>query len=178
MFGDRRIYKCDFCSYHSIFAAGVNTLRPRRNEQHFADNIFRRIFFNENACISIKISLKFVPQGPNNNIPALVQIMAWRLPGDKPLSKPMIVSVPTHICVTSPQWVKKTMPTYRGHQVLRPGFVVGWRVSVCLSIHAILVTSLGWRGRYASHGSSWTWGYHRICDHRCTSRLSLWRQWT
>ena len=29
---------------------------------------------------SIKISLKFVPKGPINNIPALVQIMAWRRP--------------------------------------------------------------------------------------------------
>ena len=31
-----------------------NTLRPRRNEQHFADDIFKRIFFNENVWISIK----------------------------------------------------------------------------------------------------------------------------
>ena len=36
-----------------------------------------RIFLNENVRISIKISLKFVPKGPNNNIPALVQMMAW-----------------------------------------------------------------------------------------------------
>ena len=28
--------------------------------------------------ISIKFSLKFVPKGPINNIPALVQTMAWR----------------------------------------------------------------------------------------------------
>ena len=83
----------------------VNTLRPRRNEQHFAD-IFKRIFFNENVWISIKISLNFVPNGPINNIPALVQIMAWRRSGDKPLSEPKMVSLPTHICVTLPQWVK------------------------------------------------------------------------
>ena len=50
----------------------LNTLRPRRNEQHFADDIFKRIFFNENVWISIKISPKFVPKGPINNIPALV----------------------------------------------------------------------------------------------------------
>ena len=31
--------------------------------------------------------------------------MAWRHPGDKPLSEPMMVSLPTHICVTRPQWV-------------------------------------------------------------------------
>ena len=40
-----------------------------------------------------------------NNIPILVQIMAWRRSGDKPLSKPMEVRLPTHICVTRPQWV-------------------------------------------------------------------------
>ena len=49
----------------------INTLRPRRNEQHFADDIFKRIFFNENVWISIKISLEFVPKGPINNIPTL-----------------------------------------------------------------------------------------------------------
>ena len=83
----------------------VNTLRPRRNEQHWADDIFKRIFFNENVWVSIKIWLKFVPKGPINNIPALVRIMAWRRSGDKPLSEPMMVSLPTHICVTRPQWV-------------------------------------------------------------------------
>ena len=57
--------------------------------------------------ISIKISLKFVPRCPISNIPALVQIMDWRRPGDKPLSEPMMVSSLTHICVTWPQWVKR-----------------------------------------------------------------------
>ena len=47
-------------------------------------------------------------RGLINNIPALVQIMAWRRPGDKPLSEPMVVSLLTHICVTRPQWVKVT----------------------------------------------------------------------
>ena len=32
--------------------------------------------------------------------------MASRRPGDKPLSEPMVVRLPTHICVTRPQWVK------------------------------------------------------------------------
>ena len=31
--------------------------------------------------------------------------MAWRRSGDKPLSEPMMVGLPTHICVTRPQWV-------------------------------------------------------------------------
>ena len=83
----------------------INTLRPRQNGHHFADDTFNRIFVNEDVKISIKFSLKFVPKGPINNIPALVQIMAWRRSGDKPLSEPMMVSLLTHICVTRPRWV-------------------------------------------------------------------------
>ena len=94
-------------SHRCFLVSHINTLRPRRNEQHFADDIFKRIFFNEKVWIPIKISLKFVPQGPIDNIPALFQIMAWRRPGDKPLSGPMMVRLPTHICVTRPQWVKR-----------------------------------------------------------------------
>ena len=90
---------------HYSSKAEFNTLRPKQNGRHFADDIFKCIFLNENAWISVKISPKFVPKGPIKNIPALVQIMAWRRPGEKPLSEPM-VSLPTHICVTRPQWVK------------------------------------------------------------------------
>ena len=86
----------------------VNTLRPRQNGRHFTDDTFKRIFLNENVRISINISLKFVPKGLINNISALVQIMAWRRPGDKPLSEAMMESLLTHICVTRPQWVKRS----------------------------------------------------------------------
>ena len=71
----------------------VNTLRPRQNGRRFADDTFKRIFWNETVRISIKISLKFVPKGPIYNNLALVMIMAWRLSGDKPLSEPMMVSL-------------------------------------------------------------------------------------
>ena len=77
--------------YISRWFGLINTLRPRQNGRHFADGTFKCIFFNENVLISLKIPLKFVPRGPINNIPALVQIMAWRRPGDKPLSEPMLV---------------------------------------------------------------------------------------
>ena len=86
---------------HVIF----NTLRPRQNDQHFADDTFKCIFLKENVRTSIEISLKFVPKSPINNIPALFQIMTWRRPGDKPLSEAMMVSLLTHICVARPQWV-------------------------------------------------------------------------
>ena len=83
----------------------LNTLRPRQNGRHLADDIFKQIFLNENVWILIKISLKFIPNCPINNIPTLVQIMAWGQPGNKPLSEPMRVSLLTHIWVTQPQWV-------------------------------------------------------------------------
>ena len=96
-----------------LAATLFNTLRPRQNGCRFADDTFKRIFLNENVRISIKISLKFVPKGPINNIPALVQIMARRRSGDKPLSEPMIVTLLTHICVTRPQWVNINSTTVR-----------------------------------------------------------------
>ena len=90
----------------------LNSLRPKQNGRHFPDAIFKCIFFNENTWISIKISLKFVPRVPINNIPALVQIMAWGRSGDKPLSGPMIVRLPTHICVNLNPEIPEPMLEY------------------------------------------------------------------
>ena len=91
--------------YATIHRTDLNTLRPRQNGRHFADDMFKCIFMNENVWIPIEISLKFVPKGSINNNPALFQIMVWRRPGDKPLSETMMVISLTHICVTRPQWV-------------------------------------------------------------------------
>ena len=79
-----------------------NSLRPRLDRRPFTDDIFKCIFLSENEWILPRISLKFVPKIRINNIPALVQIIGWRRPGDKPLSEPMMVSLLTHICVTRP----------------------------------------------------------------------------
>ena len=57
----------------------------RQQFKHFAEDISKFSFLNENAWISPKISLKCVAKVRIDNIPALVQIMVWRLPGDKPL---------------------------------------------------------------------------------------------
>ena len=94
------------CILSTIPPMGINTLRPRQNGRRFTADTFKRIFSDESVRISIKILLKFVPKGPINNNPALVQIMAWCRSGDKPLSEPMMVSLLTHLCVTRPQWVK------------------------------------------------------------------------
>ena len=38
----------------------------------------------------MNISLKLIPKGPIDDVSALVQIMAWRQPDDKPLSDGLI----------------------------------------------------------------------------------------
>ena len=84
----------------------LNSLRPRQ-----MDAISQTTFSNAFSWMKmfefrLKFHwVKFLAKGPINNIPAMVQIMAWRRPGDKPLSEPMMVGSPTHICVTRPQWV-------------------------------------------------------------------------
>ena len=61
------------CTYLGLNLPFIfNTLSPRQNGRHFANDILKCIFLNENIWIPIKISLKFVPKGPINNIPALV----------------------------------------------------------------------------------------------------------
>ena len=112
----------------------INILRPRQNGCHFPDDIFKWIFLNENVWISINISLKFVPRGPINNIPTLVQVMAWCRPGDKPLSEPMMVRLPTHICVTRPQWVKGLQWIERGQ---------GWSIHRPMWLRAISHNATG-----------------------------------
>ena len=77
------------------------------NGRHISDDIFRCIFFNANLRILLKIPLKLVPRVRISNIPALVQVMAWRRSGYKPLSEPIMVRSPTHFCVTRPQWVNE-----------------------------------------------------------------------
>ena len=106
---------------HRSFAEKlINSLRPRRNRRHFADDIFKCTFLNENVLNSIKISPQFIPTGPINNSPVSVQITVWRRPGDKPISKPMMIILLTHICVTRPQRVKLYL-TCRLQQSFRCG---------------------------------------------------------
>ena len=68
--------------------------RRRQLEMHFRER--KHLYFNWYFTV-----------GQINNIFALVQIMVWRWPGDKPLSEPIMVNLLIHICVNWPQWVKK-----------------------------------------------------------------------
>ena len=54
------------------------------------DYMFKWIFLNENGRIPFQTSLKLVLTSPIDKKLASVHIMAWRWPGDKPLSEPML----------------------------------------------------------------------------------------
>ena len=56
------------------------------------DDIFRCIFVNEKPCILIQIwFLKMVPKVLIDDKAALVQVLAWRRTGDKPLPELMLI---------------------------------------------------------------------------------------
>ena len=92
-------------------------------------------FLNEYLWILTDISLKCVPKGPINNIPALVQIMTWHWPGNKPLCEPMMVSLLTHICVTRPQWVNGLPPALCQTITWASAAVSSIGTAICFRLH-------------------------------------------
>ena len=97
--------------------------------------------FLEWKCLnSDKNFTEVCSQGSNWNIPAMVQIMAWRRPGDRPLSEPMMVSLPTHICVARPQWVDYTGFTSADKRWnYHSGWIITWvlqKIRCCCNVTA------------------------------------------
>ena len=112
----------------------------RRDKMHA---IFRTTFSNAFSLIKLcKFRWRFhwtMLMGPINNIPALVQILVWQRPGDKPFSEPLMVALLTHICVTRLQWVKMhhLIEKYCAPKVetLTHIWVLYWCYSMVLTIH-------------------------------------------
>ena len=71
----------------------------------FLTTFSNAFFWLKMLLLRLKFHWSLFWRGSINNIPTLVQIMAWRRPGDKLLSETMLVRSPTHVCVTRPQWV-------------------------------------------------------------------------
>ena len=85
--------------FYPFFPVSINPSPPEQNGRNFADDILKCILITKNF-VSIRVSLKFVPKSPVDYLVALVQVMAWRRSGDKPLPEPRLASSPTHICNT------------------------------------------------------------------------------
>ena len=93
--------------------------------QHEIEAIFKCIFSNENVLIVIKISRKLVSKSPIKNIPALVQIMAWRRSGDKPVSEQVMIVQLTHISLNVLKWCEYLSHYYRSfHNSLTISYLI------------------------------------------------------
>ena len=68
---------------------------------NLSNDIFKGIFLNENISILIKILLNFVPKDPIDSKSTLVQVMACRRRGEKPLPEPMMTQL-----IDGGRWVK------------------------------------------------------------------------
>ena len=160
----------------------VNTLRHRQNGRHFPGDIFKCIFLNKNVWI--KISLKFVPKVRIHNIPALVQLIDWCRPGDKPLSEPLMVRLLMHECITWPQWVNPdcsystSSATTREYTILCGCLVLFcsvfpfWGGAVAMYIELFVDSSYiypYWPGLFL-----WLWGNHMIIRLLPIQPWSIW----
>ena len=129
--------------------------------------------------ILLKIPPKFVPRGPINNIRALVQIMAWRRPGDKSLSEPMLVFVPTHICVTRPQSVSYYWDIWPGTWFNIKMSPYQYRKSHCGDKTVIrasyLHNGISYTGKMTS--SYWFDPLQLIQKSNCFAPFSSWNSW-
>ena len=67
--------------------------------------------------------------------------MAWRRPGDKPLSEPIMVSLLTHICITRPQWVKQHILDYKSEQPTA-GCIAVFHKDCCYTKHGGIIANL------------------------------------
>ena len=92
-----------FCTLN--YGPFCNTLRPKRNVCHFTDSILKCVFLDKTYEFRLRHHWSLFIRIQLTITPALVQIMAWRRPGNKPLSETFVVSSLAHICVAQPQWV-------------------------------------------------------------------------
>ena len=118
-----------------------------------------QMHFLEWKCMRLRFHRNLFLKFQFNDIQALVQIMAWRWLGDKPLFEPMMFRLLTHICVTQPQWVNLA--------------VFDARPSACSKI----ITALGMNSsamNYFEYVSS-TWCYSKI---NAGCYYSLKEKWT
>ena len=77
------------CVTGSAFLQQISILLTHWGRDKMAD-VFQTTFSNGFSYMKIyefRLIFLFIPRGPFNNIPALIQIMAWRRPGGKPLSE-------------------------------------------------------------------------------------------
>ena len=104
-------------------------------------------------------------KGPIYNIPALVQIMAWR----RPLSEPVMVSLLTHRCVTRPQWVKTIKDPWWCLGSLHVSLLVG-----CIHSTPHNLASVNLPGDYSGMSNEIQYLFACSCLLCCTPVCDIW----
>ena len=90
--------------------------------------------------------------------------MAWRRPGDKPLSEPMMAILLTHICVTRSQWVNKSIQLSTA--IL---YISAFSIASLLIASKISFSSICMPIAFKHVCTEWTRQWPSPCD-----RISLW----
>ena len=70
-----------------------------------------------------KISLNFVPKGPTDNKPSLVQVMAWNRIGDKPLHEPMMTQFNWRIYMRRPAFMSSLVGPWEMWPIQRQAII-------------------------------------------------------
>ena len=105
VYGDA-LHNCyDRCRWQ----CSINALRPRQNGRYSAYDIFKCILLNENLRILITISLKFVPNGSIEIMPALFLVTAWHGQAQGHYLNRWRSSLLAHKGITRPQWINNEM---------------------------------------------------------------------
>ena len=110
----------------------INTLSPRRNGHNFPDDIFKGICLHENDELRLRFHWRLFLSFQSSIFATLVQTIAWRWPGDKPLSEAMVVSLLAHVHYTRPQWVnsislsQKRLPCCLSSNIVIFRFIPMW----------------------------------------------------
>ena len=121
--------------------------------------------------------------------------MAWRRPGDKPLSEPRMESLLTHICVTRPQWVKMALyclsthsccPACRAFEIAtRFWDVVICPIYMCLTVYefsfilfdlCLFITIFNFTLNYILIVTFWIFTYYKIWI-MLISYCFMWNYW-
>ena len=127
-------------TYCVLFKLSINSLRPMPNGRHFAD-ISNRFLLNENRCFFNQISLKFVPTGPVDKMPLLLQVMdCHRTTATSLHLNQYWSSSLTHVCVSRPQRVKSSEAELNKHyndvKMSAMGFQITSLTNVYSTVHS------------------------------------------
>ena len=102
-----RMLKVLLSTLWSLEHIGPETKWPPFCRGHFHMHFLQWKWLNFNYIFA-----EVCPQGPINNISALVQIMAWHQPSNNWLSEPIMTILPMHICITQPHYVELIVVTW------------------------------------------------------------------